>query len=291
MENRVYYHADDFGVSMKQTAIMVDCNENGVLNSVSIIPNTGHCEECFAEIDSKVKNGEIRCVVHLNFIEGSSLAPAESVPHLLNEKGMLGCSFVSVLKMNYSSKREMFKQELKREIEAQIARVVSLTGTKKINIDSHQHFHMIPIVWEAIMEVVNEQGYEIEYLRISLDPLSILVSTPSVWRYLKPMNLIKWLLLGFLCPGKKKLQETGAKIPVFFGLFFTCEMKWDVVQILLPKYQAYAEKRNRDLELMFHPGAVVDEAELLDASNLELKEFYASSNREDEKRTLMTLKS
>lgn len=290
MGNRVFYHADDFGVSMRQTAIMVDCNENGVLNSVSVMPNTGRCEECFAEIDSKVKSGEMRCVVHLNFIEGPSLAPVEAVPHLLNEKGMLGCSFVSVLKMNYSSKREMFKQELKREIEAQIARVVSLTGTKKINIDSHQHFHMIPIVWKAIMEVVSEQGYEIEYLRISLDPLSILLSTPSVWKYLKPVNLIKWLLLGFLCPGKKKLQETGAKIPVFFGLFFTCEMKWDVVHVLLPKYQAYAKKRNRDLELMFHPGAVVDEAELLDASNLELKEFYASSNREDEKRTLMTLK-
>lgn len=291
MDTQVFYHADDYGVSEKQSSIIIDCFENGVLNSISVMPNTDRCDSCFDMIQDKVASGKMRCVVHLNFIEGKSLAPVEEIPHLLNDKGMLGCSFVSVLKMNYSTKRKMYQEELKKEIAAQIAKVVGLTGTKKINVDSHQHFHMIPIVWEAIMEVVKEQGYELEYLRISLDPLSILLSTPSVWKHLKPVNMIKWLLLGFLCPGKKVLRKTGAKIPVFFGLFFTCEMKWDVVKVLLPKYKAYAKKQDRDLELMFHPGAVVDEAELLDASNIELKEFYASSNREDEKRTLMTLKS
>lgn len=289
MLKQVFYHADDYGVSRKQSSAIIECHEKGALNSVSIMPNAEHCDACFAMIKDKVLSGQIRCVVHLNFIEGSSLSPKEEIPHLLNEKGMLGCSFLSVLKMNYSPKRKQYQQELKKEIAAQIAQIVRLTGSRRINIDSHQHFHMIPIVWEALMEVVREEGYEIGYMRISLDPLGILLSTPSVWKNLKPVNIIKWALLKFLCPSKKKLQQTGAEIPVFFGLFFTCEMKWDVVKRLLPKYQAYAQKQNRALELMFHPGAVTEETELLDASNLELKEFYASPNREDEKRTLMTL--
>lgn len=291
MKNRILYHADDYGVSKTQSDIMLECYENGVLNSVSVMPNTNRCDECYHMIADKVSEAKIRCVVHLNLIEGYSLVPASEIPHLVNDKGMLSCSFVSVLKMNYSSKRNLYKKELKREIAAQIAKVVSLTGTKVINIDSHQHFHMIPIVWESIMEIIRENGYELNDLRISLDPLSILLSTPSVWKYLKPVNLIKWSLLRFLCPSSKVLKQTKANIPVFFGLFFTCEMKWDVVKVLLPKYKAYATARGRDLELMFHPGAVLDENELLDASNEELREFYASPNREYEKRTIMALKS
>lgn len=289
MRDMIFYHSDDYGVSILQSQSIKDCYEKGVLNSVSIMPNSPKSQKAFEMIQDEVENGKIRCVVHLNFIEGKSLASKECIPDLVDEDGNLKCSFVSVLKMNYHKNRTVYKKQFIAEITEQIKVVSEWTNSKKIQVDSHQHFHMIPIVWEALMEVIKTEGYELQYIRISLDPISILMTTPSVWKYLRPVNLIKWGLLSFLCPSKKQRRMTKADIPVFFGLFYTCEMKWEVVSRLLPKYKAYAKKREKSLELMFHPGAVYDKAELLDADNQELVEFYASKNREDEKNTLLTL--
>jgi hypothetical protein len=88
----------------------------------------------------------------------------------------------------------------------------------------------------------------------------------------------------------KILEKRGINIPVFFGMFYTCEMKYDVVEHLLDSYISYARENNRDLELMFHPGNLEAEYELLDADSRELKEFYMSDNRFYEAQCLRNLK-
>jgi hypothetical protein len=67
-------------------------------------------------------------------------------------------------------------------------------------------------------------------------------------------------------------------------------MRYDIVKGLLDSYVAYAKKRNNDLELMFHPGNLDSEYELLDAESEELKEFYLSENRFYEAQCLRDLK-
>ena len=46
------------------------------------------------------------------------------------------------------------------------------------------------------------------------------------------------------------------------------------METLLPAYEAYAEGKNEELELMFHPGNLTAEYELLDARRKELAAFY-----------------
>ena len=53
----------------------------------------------------------------------------------------------------------------------------------------------------------------------------------------------------------------------------------EVVEALLPQYKKYAKKRNKSLELMFHPGNLTASYELLDERSKELEAFYMSDNR------------
>ena len=39
-----------------------------------------------------------------------------------------------------------------------------------LRIDSHQHTHMIPVVAEALFEVLEEQGWKASYIRDAKEP-------------------------------------------------------------------------------------------------------------------------
>ena len=67
-------------------------------------------------------------------------------------------------------------------------------------------------------------------------------------------------------------------------------MKLDIVNALMPKYIAYAQRQGCYLELMFHPGNLTKREELLDVRSKELEEFYTSENRLKEAECLKQLK-
>lgn len=285
-----FFHADDYGITKQQTKHILSLSQHGIrkglLNSVSVMPNTPYTKEAV----SSLKDTGIRKVVHLNFIEGKSVHPSEELPLLTNENGMLRCTFSYLLKLNFASrtKKKQVKEQLKKEILAQI-RVVYDSETD-ICIDSHQHFHMIPLVLSALYEVVTEQGYHVSMLRVPTDPLLPLFKHPSFILKLRPVDVLKWMILSILkWMDHSLLQKFSSDIPVFFGIFFTCRMYPSIVEKLLLDYQSIAEKKGKSLELMLHPGAVSDQSDLLDASNEQLVTFYASNDRALESETFLYL--
>lgn len=284
--NYVYFHADDYGITLQQSKDILDCFENGKLNSVSIIPNSEH----LAESKELLENYKIRKVVHLNFIEGRSVADYVDDTFLTDAEGKLKCSFGYLLKCNFSfpKKKKKIKEQLKREILAQIHAVMG--NQKEIIVDSHQHLLMIPLVFNAFMEIVKEKNYHLTEMRLPVDPIKPLLSTPSLWKRVRPIDCIKWLVLKLCCIGRKKqLLKMNCQVPVFFGILFTCRMEKDIVSKLLPKYIKCAEKENAKLELMFHPGGIYKEDELLDASQKDLVDFYKSPYRKKEAYTIMNM--
>jgi predicted glycoside hydrolase/deacetylase ChbG (UPF0249 family) len=55
------------------------------------------------------------------------------------------------------------RQEVHRELEAQIVRVIS-TGRRPSHLDSHQHVHLLPPVWAVTRELATQYG--IRWIRI-----------------------------------------------------------------------------------------------------------------------------
>ena len=82
-------HADDFGESVHASRDILDCLKDGKLNSISVLANMSCFEECVnmyrREQDEFVWQPKIS--VHLNLLEGISLAGAENVPDLVNFLG------------------------------------------------------------------------------------------------------------------------------------------------------------------------------------------------------------
>ena len=283
MNNRIFFHADDYGVTPDQASKILCCHADGALNSISVIANVPQLEECLCILDAEDQEHQIRRVLHLNFVEGRPVAAPEQVSLLVDETGYFNCSFMQLLKWNYTKKgnsRKKLKEQLKLEITAQLARVTREYDYHITAIDSHQHYHMIPIVLEALLEVLEEQKILVQEVRVPVDPLTPLLRTPSMWCKVPLINWVKWGILAIHAKGNKKLlAQQGIRVPVFFGIFFTCEMKTEIVEALLPRYKEYADKKQKSLELMFHPGNLTAKYELLDERSKELEDFYLSDNR------------
>ena len=298
MENKVWFHADDYGVTKEQSERILGCYQNGALNSISVLPNTPALEESLEVLNRVDPDGtRIRRVLHLNFVEGKPLAGAENVPGLVDDTGCFDKSFIRLFQWDHLKRgaaRRRIVRQLGTEIAAQLRAVTSQCDYKITAIDSHQHYHMIPIVFDTLMEVLSEKEFEhlrICQIRIPVDPTAPLMHSAQMLRGVPVMNWVKWCILKIYADRNKKvLQNKGVGTPVFFGIFYTCEMKKEVVEALLPAYKAYAAKRNQELELMFHPGNLLAAYELLDGRNTELAEFYMSDNRFYEAECLKLLK-
>jgi len=296
-ESKVWYHADDFGVSIEQSERILACYTDGALNSISILPNVGDLGGALALLDRIDADCNIRRVLHLNFVEGKPLAGAQTVPLLVDKLGYFDKSFETLLVqscMAGSKKRTLLKQQLCAEIRAQLRAVTQDYDFRITAVDAHQHYHMIPMVFDCLMKVLEEEAFgqlEIRQIRVPVDPISLVFSVRNRPQKVMPVNLLKWLVLKILSGrNDRRLKEKGIEVPVFFGILYTCEMKWDIVSILLPKYKAYAEQKGTSLELMFHPGNLTAEYELPDQRRRELRAFYMSDNRFFEAECLKTLK-
>jgi predicted glycoside hydrolase/deacetylase ChbG (UPF0249 family) len=298
MPNNIWFHADDYGVTKEQSGRILDCYKSGVLNSISIIPNVKDVTGPLELLDSiDADRTKIRRILHLNFVEGKPVSNMSEVSLLVDRKGCFDKSFFDIFKWNYllhGKKRKKLKKQLKKEIVSQLGKITHDTDYNITGIDSHQHYHMIPIVFDTIMEVLDMEEFknlDIKYIRIPVDPIKPLMENRGRGRRVPKINWIKWLILR-LYSGRnsRKLEQRGIKAPVFFGIFYTCEMTYEVVKGLLDSYVSYARRKNRDLELMFHPGNLEAEQELLNPKSEELKNFYMSENRRLEAQCLKNIK-
>lgn len=204
-------HADDFGESVHASRDILDCLKDGKLNSISVLANMSCFEECVnmyrREQDEFVWQPKIS--VHLNLLEGISLAGAENVPDLVNRDGHFKLSWEKLFLFPFFLLAISLKS-VKKEIELQIKTVVDAfpeLSFKAIRIDSHQHTHMIPVVADALFEVIGEQKWQPEYIRDSREPMMPFLKKISLYKTFRPVNFIKNMLLKFC----SSIQKRGSK--------------------------------------------------------------------------------
>lgn len=293
---KIYYHADDLGQSLFQSQPFLECHTDGVLNSLAVMTNSSKAKECYELVRKFIDDGEIRPTVHLNFVEGPSLCEPKDIPDLVDERGYFSLGFIKALFMglSFGEKKKKYKDEFKKEIKKQIDKGLEIfrgAGEKlpAWGIDSHLHYHMIPIIFKSICEVLAEEGYKPDWIRVSKDPFSPVFTTPSIWKKIPVINVIKWMILKIIGPSRKKVEALGVSVPVFWGMFSTLRMEKDVISKLHVKYEKVARKSGYDLELMFHPGYSVDRNETLDPTNDDFWKANSSEFRLKEQETLKTI--
>jgi len=283
------FHADDYGVNKNQCKRILDCYQDGVLRSVSILPNSPQVDEATAMLPERIRKS-----IHVNLVEGKCMADASKIPLLVDQTGKFRQSFLKLLFLSVFRGKELRKQAAV-ECNAQIGKILSLLPDDyKIRIDSHRHYHMVPAIFAGMCMACQKTGREIAYIRFPAERFSIYFCNPKLWRHIKPVNIIKILVLRFCSLWDKKIAQRyglAGDFGGFIGLMFTTEMN---IRYVLP-ILSYMKKhkgngKGEEIEVLFHPGGIRPGELFIDKQDKPMVEFYTSQNRWMEAATLKELK-
>lgn len=216
---KIEYHADDYGLFPTQSHRILDCHRNGNLNGISVMPNSPHLGECMSDMYGF--SDEVAVTVHLNLIEGKSLT---EVPQLTDAAGNLNCSFGALLLRSFLPGRDNCRQQLKRELRAQIQAVRKyFPEDKPLRLDGHAHYHMLPVVFDAMMDVIREDDLKISYIRIPREYWRIYLLCLHKLHQFSPINLVKVLILNLLARrASGSMPGNWQRCSVSFLWVFSC---------------------------------------------------------------------
>lgn len=280
----IEFHADDYGLFPAQSIRILDCHTKGVLNGVSVIPNSENLNVCLELLYPYRK--EIEVTVHLNLIEGRCLCSPSELPLLVDRNGIFCVSFGCLLLHSYFPGKAKYRSQLKKEIRAQILAVKQfLPENACIRLDGHAHYHMLPIVFDALMEVIREDHLKVSYIRIPREYPSLYFRHRKELHGISAINLVKVLVLNLLSARNKKkhgayLSQLTRKL--FLGVFLSGHMDLQNVATLLPDAIRLAKAQNCGLEILAHPGGVYEKADIEKLTNSDDITFLTSELRRRE---------
>ncbi len=298
MKTREWFdvHADDYGVSLNGAEDILQCIKEGALDSFSVIPNMSCFDKC-VERYSQEKGKFVKkplITVHLNIMDGKPLLKAEEVPDLVDEDGFFILTWGKLLFLNYSigKKKKCVKEQLKKEFLAQIEMVEKSFGVREIRLDSHQHPHMIPFVFDVLMEICDEKNGKVTFVRVAKEPLLPFILCGSLYLTYNLANLVKNLLLNIYSVGAiKKLRKKGLPYELMWGLVMSGYMDEKRIKKLLLLMQRSTMKKKKKLEILFHPGLMLEKEKTEEYRKEGFYKFYCSENRLEEKKAVMSLKN
>ena len=230
MIKKIYFHADDFGRSKLISKNIYKSIKLGIINSVSIM--VGFNENYFDKIK---KDRYLNIRLHLNLTEYYEKTS-------LNEN----YNFLKLLILRLSPNYLKHKKKIKKEIEYQITYFKNKFSIKSIQIDSHEHIHVIPWINDIILDL--KKKHNIVELR---DPIEkyYFVKLKDIIKVNYLMNFIKFSLIKFLSIFHNKNKKALIK-KNFTGLLYTGFQSLNSVT----RGINLNSKNNKALEVLIHPG-------------------------------------
>ena len=171
---RLIVNADDFGLTPGVNRGIVRAFQHGIVTSASLLVTGSAFEDAVALARDLPA---LNVGLHLALVEEQAVLPPEALPTLVDKTRRLP-----------GTKGEFFKRallgriswdEVEREIAAQIARFQQ-TGLRLCHLDSHQHLHMFPPVFQIVTRLT--RGMDHVWIRNSAGP----------WRKLPGVRTGQW---------------------------------------------------------------------------------------------------
>ena len=203
-------HADDLGLADGVDEAILALAQDGLLDGASLLVEGPTATAAAAHWQTLPK--PLTLCLHLCLTEGPE---SENCPDLPASFGQL--LLASVL----PSRRRRLKPQIARRIEAQINRYRALTGLQQINVDGHQHIHLVPIVLDCLLLQA-----DIRWIRTTAEPLPTGLPLKSWVSAVRDGGLLKWLVLRVLTAlARPRLQKRSIHTNIrFAGVLFTGRM-------------------------------------------------------------------
>lgn len=287
------FHADDYGITVEQAHAILClsdvCGGHGALNSVSAFANSPVFEDAAALARPFVEQKVLHVGVHINLVEGRPCSDPHDVPLLLGPHGTFRNDFSALSLASVGPRRSILRHQIECECVAQIKRFVAAFPHQRdvLRIDSHQHIHMIPLVFDAVMAAAQACDCTVKHIRIPVEPLrphgADLYSPP----FPPPINLVKNAALGVLGWFDRAKLPSGCHTSLFCGIVFSgCMERAD--DRLISAMEDQARSTGTDLEVLFHPVSM-QAACCLDPENGPFTAACCSPHRDAEAAALVKL--
>lgn len=161
---KIFIVADDLGLHPTLNKGIFFALKNKLVNAVSIMPS---CDAFGDAVNGLKEIPAAQVGIHLVLVEEKSLLPRQEIPSLVKTNSHF-----------YKNHRVFFlryllglinMEEVRKECEAQIKRCLE-TDLKLTFINSHQHLHLLPEIFEVVSTLA--QKYKIPYIRLVNEPLT-----------------------------------------------------------------------------------------------------------------------
>jgi hypothetical protein len=207
------------------------------------------------------------------------------VPLLVNKDGVFQVGFGSLLLHSFLHRRKQYYSQLKTELKAQILAAKPYFEGEPLRLDGHAHYHMIPVVFDAMMDVIREEKLDVSYIRIPREHLSLYFRHREWLRDFSPINLVKVGILNILAMRNgMKHREMLSKMEqkLFMGVFLSGCMYYENISPILRDAETLAMQKGWGLEVLAHPGGVYEQEDICQLTHPDDVQFLTSEMRRKE---------
>jgi len=185
-------NADDLGLTLAVNRGVVRAHKDGIVTSASLLVTGSAFEDAVALAR---QNPELDVGLHLALVEERAVLGPDVLPTLVDETGRFPRTSAEFIRRAILGGINWL--EVEQEIAAQIA-LFQTTGLRLSHVDSHQHLHMFPPVFQIVRRLA--RWVENVWIRNPVGP----------WRKSRDTSLGRWvqrLGLNLTCLSARCLRD------------------------------------------------------------------------------------
>ena len=162
MKKKIIHTCDDFGLHSSINEAVLETYENNMLSGASIVPSGRAVEDAIsiAKICKSLNIG-----LHFTLIEEFPISNPTQITSLLAKDGKFFKNYKEFILKFILGKID--QEHIQIELENQIL-FLKNQGIKINYLDSHQHLHMFPLIFDIILPILKK--YEIYFIRCVKTP-------------------------------------------------------------------------------------------------------------------------
>ena len=251
---RITLCADDYGMTQDVSRAILSLADKGRIQATSAMVTTPLWPEQANNLKPYVKKTEIG--LHLNLSEGKGLTPPfqQGLPSLYR---LLICSHLHLL--NHA--------HWVAEIHSQITRFIDTMGRLPDFIDGHQHVHHLPVIRQALLEVLNTFSFSSRLWIRSVFPL------------VSPVKKIKERIIEN--SGARALRQAITREGINTNTAFAGVYSLTPDESFRPLMQSWLADLPDGGLIMCHPGFASDQADHSPARQREYDYLHSEALSED----------
>ena len=159
---RLIVTADDFGLAVPVNEAVEEGHLKGILSAASLMVTGDAADDAIARARRLPK---LAVGLHLVLVDGKPCLPPDEIPDLVGRDGRFGADVIrrGIAIFCSAAARRQAEAEIRAQLEA-----FARTGLTLDHVDGHHHFHMHPVIRDALLKLAPEYG--IAAIRVPHEP-------------------------------------------------------------------------------------------------------------------------